>query len=122
MEPVQPPPPQTTVFIYIENLLGIDAQAGPTSLSIQNVQAFTPPGSGVVVTPSIQVIPCDSYGYCSADVVASVDAGVAYYFTAQYVDQYAQIQTYVFGWAQIPYQTSLDLSLVTFTKNSDGSN
>jgi hypothetical protein len=92
------------------------------SLSIQNVQSIVPPGGGVIVAPTIQVIPCDYYGYCSAQVVASVTAGVAYYFTVQYVDQYNQLATYVLGWAQVPEQEELDLSTVTFTANSDGSN
>jgi hypothetical protein len=51
-----------------------------------------------------------------------VTAGVAYYFTVQYVDQYNQLATYVLGWAQVPEQEELDLSTVTFTANSDGSN
>lgn len=120
MEPQQPPPPQTQVFVYMQNLLGLNSTQA--SLVIQNVQSFTPPGSGVIVTPMRQVIAADYYGYCSAQVVSSDTAGVSYYFEIQYVDGYNQLGTYVLGWAQVPTQsTALDLSTVTFTQNSDGS-
>ena len=114
-------PPSCLVFVYLNSLLGMDPQAGQAALSIRNAQEFSPPGSGVMVPPTTQVIPCDSYGYCAGEVIASQTAGVAYLFEIQFTDQFNQLQVTQLGWAQIPNQTTLDLSTVTFTPNSDGS-
>lgn len=115
-------PPTCNVFVNLETLLATDPFPAQAALVINNVQAWSPPGSGVMVQPGTQVIPCDYYGNCSAEVIASVSANVAYQFEIQITDVFGQIATTTLGWSQVPNQESLDLSTVTFTKNSDGSN
>lgn len=117
------PTPTCMVFCYLQTLTALDPQAGQATLTVTPAQTFSPPGTGVIVPAAQQQSVSDSYGFCSLEVVVSSVAGIAYLFEIVWTDAITnQVTTYTLGWAQVPSQSQLDLSTVTFTANSDGSN
>lgn len=115
--PTPTPPSECLLYAFLTYLIGIAPTYGVAQLLITNPTNVS--YNNTLIMAGTQIAYCDYNGEIQINVIESTTYNFRYLFQIQYTDSAGLQQLSTLGWAQIPNQSEVDLSTLTFYETQD---